>query len=70
MRQKQIILSVLMALILVFSTSLAFNVYMDYKSRQTDDTDDTEDVSPDVVVDEVNESLLDEDDGVEIGDMI
>ena len=65
---KKMILAVISVLILLFSSVLIYHVFSEdtIEIDQGDETDDT----VDNFMNEVDESLLNEDDEVEIGEMI
>lgn len=65
---KKMILAVIAVLILLFSSLLIYHVFSEnsIEINQSDETEDT----VDNVMNEVNESLLNEDDEVEIGEII
>jgi len=65
---KKMILTVIAVLILLFSSLLIYHVFSE-KSIEIDQGDETED-TVDNVMNEIDESLLNEDHEVEIGEMI
>lgn len=65
---KKMILAVIAVLILLFSSVLIYHVFSE-ESVEIDQGDETQDTTDDIM-DEIDESLLDEDDEVEIGEMI
>ena len=67
MRKK--ILVIIFVLIMVFSTALIYNVYTDEFGKE-DVTGYSDEVTSDDVMNEIDDSLLDEDDAVEIGGMV
>jgi len=67
MRKK--ILAILSVLIIVFSTALIYNVYTDEFGKE-DVTGYSDEVTSEDVMSEIDDSLLDEDDAVEIGEMV
>jgi len=67
MRKK--ILVIIFVLIIVFSTALIYNVYTDEFGKE-DVTGYSGEVTSDDVMNEIDDSLLDEDDAVEIGEMV
>jgi len=62
------ILAVLFVLIIVFSAALIYNVYTDESGKE--ETGYSNGVTSDDVMSEIDDSLLDEDDTVEIGEMV
>ncbi len=60
---------ILLVLIAVFSVIFAYTVYQDLSEDDGYSVDDS-DVSSDDVVGEIDQSFVDEDDDVEIGDMV
>lgn len=66
---KKKVLAIIFVLITVFSIALVYNVYTDESSKE-DTTGYFDGVTSDDVMNEINDSLLDEDDDVEIGEMI
>lgn len=65
---KKMILAVIAVLIILFSSVLIYHVFLE-ESVEIDQDDETQDTTDDIM-DEIDESLLDEDDEVEIGEMI
>lgn len=65
---KKMILAVIAVLIILFSSVLIYHVFSE-ESVEIDQGDETQDTTDDIM-DEIDESLLDEDDEVEIGEMI
>lgn len=65
---KKIILTVISVLILLFSSILIYHVFSE-NSIEIDQSDETGSTT-DNVMNEIDESLLNEDDEVEIGEMI
>jgi len=65
---KKMILTVIAVLILLFSSLLIYHVFSE-NSIEIDQGDETED-TVDNVMNEIDESLLNEDHEVEIGEMI
>jgi hypothetical protein len=66
---KNNILMILLVLIAVFSVIFAYTVYQDLSEDDGYSVDDG-DVSSDDIVDEMDQSFVDEGDEVEIGDMV
>ena len=67
MRKK--ILGLLFVLIIVFSTALIYNIYTEEFAKD-DKTEYSDDVTSDDIIGEIEDTLLDEDDDVEIGEMV
>lgn len=66
---KKKVLAIIFVLIIVFSIALVYNLYTD-ESGKEDETGYFDGVTSDDVMSEIEDSLLDEDDDVEIGEMI
>ena len=56
-------------MIIVFSTALIYNIYTQEFSKD-DKTEYSDDTTSDDVMSEIEDTLLDEDDDVEIGEMV
>ncbi len=67
MRKK--ILGLIFVLIIVFSTVLIYNIYTDEFGKE-DKTEYSDEVTSDEVMSEIEDTLLDEADDVEIGEMV
>ena len=67
MRKK--ILGLIFVLIIVFSTALIYNIYTEEFGKD-DKTEYLDDVTSDDVISEIEDTLLDEDDDVVIGEMV
>ena len=65
---KKILLTVISVLILLFSSVLVYHIVSE-DSVDIDQGDQIKDTTSDIL-DEIDESLLEEDDEVEIGDMV
>ncbi len=66
---KKKILALIFVLIIVFSVALTYNVYKGEMEKK-DETDYSGEATSDDIIDEMDESLLGEDDEVEIGEMV
>ena len=65
---KKMLLTIISVLIVLFSSVLIYHVFSE-DSIKIDQTDEKEDTTEDVM-NEIDESLLDENDEVEIGEMV
>ncbi|MBS3802623.1 MAG: hypothetical protein KGY65_07730 [Candidatus Thermoplasmatota archaeon] len=63
------LLGIILVLIVIFTTILAYNIYFNDSSEEKT-TEYSGDVSSSVIMDEIDDTLLDEKDEVEIGEMI
>lgn len=63
------LLGIILVLIVIFTTILAYNIYLNDSSEEKT-TEYSGDVSSSVIMDEIDDTLLDEKDEVEIGEMI